>query len=267
LHHLPLTFLADPGISPAARPAQSLLTGGKRQYDVAMSVWQKISGLATAVGDAGGSLLGDLAGVFGLHRHGEPQKDIAFTIAVIALSAKMAKSDGVVSRLESDAFEQVFQFEPEEAGNVVRVFNLAKQDVAGFEAYADQIARLFKDERMLLQHVLEGLLYVAAADGILHPKEDAFLGAVAARFGFSDSEFRFFRARFVTDHGNPYDVLRLGPDASNEEIKAQYRMLVRRNHPDKIMATGVPAEFVDLATRKLAAINAAYDTIAKERGI
>jgi DnaJ like chaperone protein len=232
-----------------------------------MTVWQKISGLATAVGGAGGGLLGDLAGVFGLHRHGEPQKDIAFTIAVIALSAKMAKSDGVVSRLETDAFERVFQFDPGEASNVARVFDLAKQDVAGFEAYADQIAGLFKDDRMLLQHVLEGLLYVAAADGILHPKEDEFLRAVAARFGFSDSEFRFFRARFVHDHANPYDVMRLSPDASNEEIKAQYRHLVRKNHPDKIMASGVPPEFVDLATRKLAAINAAYDVIARERGI
>jgi DnaJ like chaperone protein len=90
---------------------------------------------------------------------------------------------------------------------------------------------------------------------------------VADRFGFSDSEFRFFRARFVTDWDSPYDVLRLAPDVSNEEIKAQYRKLVRDNHPDKLMATGVPAEFIELATRKLAAINAAYETIARERGL
>ena len=89
------------------------------------------------------------------------------------------------------------------------MFDLAKQDVAGYETYAGQIAALFKDERKLLQHVLEGLMYVAASDGALHPKEDEFLTSVATRFGFSDSEFRFFRARFVTDHGNPYDALRL----------------------------------------------------------
>jgi DnaJ like chaperone protein len=232
-----------------------------------MTVWQKISGLATAVGGAGGNLLSELGGVLGLNRAGEPQKDIAFTIAVIALSAKMAKADGVVSRLETEAFRQVFRFEADQAGNVEHVFNLAKQDMAGFETYADQIAALLRDDRRLLQHVLEGLMYVAAADGVLHPKEDAFLKAVAARFGFSDSEFRFFRARFVTDHGNPYDVLRLAPDATNEQIKAQYRALVRKNHPDKMMAAGVPAEFIELANRKLAAINTAYDTIAKERGL
>jgi len=233
-----------------------------------MTVWQKISGIATAVGDAGGSVLQELAGVLGLEREGaSPEKSIVFTIAVIALSAKMARSDGVVSPLEIEAFRRVFHFSPEEAGNVERVFNLAMQDVAGYEAYADQIAALFEDDRRLLQHVLEGLMHVATADGGLHPKEDAYLKAVSDRFGFSDSEFRFFRARFVKDCDNPYDVLRLDPKATNEEIKAQYRQLVLNNHPDRLMASGVPAEFIDLATRKLAAINAAYETIAKERGL
>lgn len=234
-----------------------------------MTVWQRITGLATAVGDAGGDLIGALSGALGLNRQGdEPQKDIAFTIGVIALSAKMAKADGVVSPLELAAFREVFRFAPEEAANVEHVFNLAKRDVAGYEAYADQIARLLKDERRLLQHVLEGLMYVATADGLLHPREDEFLKAVSGRFGFSDSEYRFIRARFVDDHGgNPYDALRLSPDASNEEIKARYRQLVRDNHPDRLMASGVPPEFVELANKKLAAINAAYDTIARERGL
>ena len=233
-----------------------------------MTVWQKISGLATAVGDAGGGLLGGLAGTFGLHRHGsEPQKDVAFTMAVIALSAKMAKADGVVSPMELKAFAEVFRYSPEEAKNVERVFNMAKEDVAGYEAYADQIATLLKDDRKLLQHVLEGLMYVAAADGAMHPKEDEFLKSVAMRFGFSDSEYRFFRARFVIDNANPYDALRLTPDASDAEVKAQYRKLVRDNHPDRLMANGVPAEFLELATRKIAAINVAYDAIARERGL
>lgn len=233
-----------------------------------MTVWQKISDFAGSVGDAGGGLLGDLAHVFGLDRGGgEPEKDVAFTIGVIALSAKMAKADGVVSRLEVEAFKRIFQSSPAEAANVERIFNLAKQDIAGYEAYADQMATLLKDNKKLLQDVVEGLLHVATADGVLHPKEDGYLADVASRFGFSSSEFRFFRARFVKDQGNPYDVLRLSPAVTNAEIKQQYRKLVSDNHPDKLMGRGVPAEFVEIATRKLAAINAAYDAIAKERGL
>ena len=233
-----------------------------------MTVWQKISDFAGAVGDAGGGLLGDLAHVFGLERDGgEPEKDVAFTIGVIALAAKMAKADGVVSPLEVEAFKKIFHSSPAEVANVERLFNLAKQDVAGYEAYADRIATLLKENPKVLQDVLEGLLHVATADGVLHPKEDAYLADVANRFGFSPSEFRFFRARFVKDNCNPYDVLRLGPGATNAEIKAQYRKLVTDNHPDKLMGRGVPVEFIEIATRKLAAINAAYDTIAKERGV
>jgi len=232
-----------------------------------MSAWQKIAGLAGAVAHAGGGLLGELAHVFGLDRGAEPSKDIAFTIGVIALSAKMAKADGVVSPLEVEAFKQVFKATPEEAENVKRIFCLAKQDVAGYEAYADELAALLKDDRKLLQDVLEGLLHVATADSVLHPKEDQFLTDVARRFGFSPSEYRFFRARFVVDNGNPYDVLRLSPQSTNDQIKQQYRKLVTDNHPDKLMGRGVPPEFVAIATRKLAAINAAYDIIAKERGL
>ena len=232
-----------------------------------MTVWQRIAGLATAVGDAGGSLLQELGAALGVTDAGLPERNIAFTIGVVALSAKMARADGVVSRGEREAFEAMYHFPPEQAANVRRVYDLAQQDVAGFESYADQIAAQLKDNKRLLQHVLEGLLDVATADGLLHPQEDAFLKAVSQRFGFSDSEFRFLRARFVVDASNPYDTLRLTPDASDEEVKAQYRSLVRKNHPDRVMASGVPAEFIELANRKLAAINAAYAAIAKERGL
>jgi DnaJ like chaperone protein len=179
----------------------------------------------------------------------------------------MAKADGIVSPMEVAAFKRVFQSSPAEASQVARVFNLAKQDVAGYQTYADQIAALLEDDKKLRQDVLEGLMHVATADGGMHPKEDVFLRDIAQRFGFTDSEYRFFRARFVADNDNPYDVLKLSPDASSAEIRAQYRKLVSDNHPDKLMGRGVPAEFVDIATRKLAAINAAYDTIAKERGL
>ena len=161
----------------------------------------------------------------------------------------------------------MFHFSPEEAGNVERVFDLAKQDVAGYEAYADQIAGLLKDDRKLLQHVLEGLMHVAAADGVLHPKEDEFLQDRRRAASASPTASSASSAPASSRPASPYDVLRLSPDATDDEIKAQYRKLVRDNHPDQLMASGVPAEFLELANRKLAAINAAYETIAKERGL
>lgn len=233
-----------------------------------MTVWQKISGLASAVTGAGGNLLGGLASALGIGwGDSPPEKGITFTIGVIALAAKMAKADGVVVPIEVATFRKVFAFEPDQERNVSRVFDLAKQDVAGFESYADQIASLLKDDRKLLQNVLEGLVLVAISDGIVHPKEDAFLRLVAERFGFTEAHYRHFRARFIKDADSPYEVLGVPPETSDTDVKARYRALVIDNHPDKLMGRGVPPEFVELANRKLAAINAAYDLIARERGL
>src|ERR1700728_3859808 len=101
-----------------------------------MSVWGKVSGAAAGllVGGPVGALVGAVAGHFLLDRETDP--GVAFTIAVIALAGKMATADGDVSDIELLAFQRVFQVPPQEAGNVQRIFNLARQDVAGYEAYA-----------------------------------------------------------------------------------------------------------------------------------
>jgi DnaJ like chaperone protein len=196
---------------------------------------------------------------------------VAFTIAVISLSAKMAKSDGVASSVERHTFDLIFRAPAADVANVRRVFDLAAQDVAGFETYAQQIASVLSGDPALKRDVFDGLFHIAVADGILHPAEDSYLQTVASAFGLSATEYRAARAQFVADPNNllddPYVVLGLEPAVSNDKLRARFKQLVRDNHPDLAMARGVPPEFVDLATRKLSSINVAYDKIARERGI
>lgn len=192
-------------------------------------------------------------------------RKIAFTVAVVALSAKMAAADGVVSQIERDAFQQIFQTSPDDAKNVQRIFDLAKQDVAGFESYAQQMADLLVSEPQLKRDVFEGLFNIAAADGVLHRSEETYLEQVAEIFGYSQQTYRSVRAQFVDDPDDAYTVLGLDPGVSDAELQARYRQLVRENHPDVMIARGVPEEFIDMATRKLAAINAAYERIVRER--
>jgi DnaJ like chaperone protein len=203
----------------------------------------------------------------GLDRRAPEHNSVAFTIALVSLSAKLAKSDGVASRIESDVFERLHRFAPAERANIRRIFDLAAQDVAGFAAYADKVARLLRHDRDLMHDVLEGLFHIAAADGLLHPEEERHLKIAAEVFGFSVDEFRSVRALFIHDPDDPYSVLGLAPAVNTATLKARFRQLVREHHPDQLIARGAPAEFVRLATDKLAAINAAYDRIAKERGL
>jgi len=116
--------------------------------------------------------------------------------------------------------------------------------------------------------VLEGLFHIAKADKVLHPREVEFLGQVAKRFGITETEFSYIKVRHeIVTKRNPYDVLGVNASISNDELRSHYRRLVLENHPDKLMARGVPKEFVAIATEKVSAINEAYGQIAKERGI
>lgn len=233
-----------------------------------MSLWQTIANKLAATVTAGA--LPSLFRTLGLEVSrgaGKTELGVAFTIALVALSAKMAKSDGVVTSVEIDAFRRVCRFPPGETENVRRVFDLARQDVAGYEVYASRIGRMLVDEPGMRRDVLEGLFVVAAADGILHPREEAFLRTVADRLGVSETEFAFVRSLFVANAASPYTVLGLTPSATNAEIKSRFRTLAFEHHPDRLVGRGVPPEFVAIAERKLAAINVAYESITRERGL
>lgn len=236
-------------------------------------IWGKIGGasLGVLVGGPLGALIGGVAGHFLVDREGAPfgasPRDIVFTTGLVALAAKMAKSDGVVADSEIEAFGRIIQVEPSEQAGVRRLFDLAKHTSDGFEAYARQLATTFKDEPALLEDVLDGLFHVAKADGAVHEKEAQYLHDVAGIFGFDDAAYRRIAARHVRLPDDPYLVLGLEASASEAEVKARYRALVFENHPDRHIARGMPPEAVAITTRRLAAINAAYDRIARERGL
>jgi len=222
-----------------------------------MSLWTRISDALSAL-TAGDSL----SDVFAKLRT-PPERSVAFAIAVIALGAKMAKADGQVTRDEVAAFREVFTIPPSEEKNAGRLFNLARQDVAGFEDYASKIKAMYGDDDAApLCDLMEGLFHIALADGEYHPNEDAFLARVADIFGLDDARFKRLRAQFVPDADrDPYDVLGVSPDASPKEIRAAWRQLVRDTHPDRMIARGVPEEAVKMAEKRMIAINRAWDEI------
>jgi DnaJ like chaperone protein len=223
-----------------------------------MSLWSRIADALSALAKGEG-----LSKVFDTLRS-PPERSVAFTIAVIALGAKMAKADGQVTRDEVAAFRQVFTIPRADEPQAARVFNLARQDVAGFDAYARKIAGMFGAGDRVLTDLMEGLFHIAVADGDYHPHEEAFLREVAGIFGIADRAFRTMAARFVSDvTPDPYDVLGVSPEDAPDAIRAAWRQAVRETHPDIMMARGVPEEALRLAERRMMAVNRAWEEISR----
>ncbi len=237
-----------------------------------MSIWGKIGGGAAGLllgGGPLGALMGALAGHALFDRGAKPpEESVAFTIGIVALSAKMAKADGLVTDIEFQAFRKVVRIAPEEEANVRRIFDLARGSTAGFEAYARQLAQILKSKPGALEDLLDGLFFIAAADRAIHEAEIQFLRVVADIFGISESAFNRLCAAYGGPcEPDPYALLLIDPDATDEAVRKAYLYQVREHHPDTLIARGVPEEFVDVATEKLKRVNWAWAQIQKERGI
>jgi len=235
-----------------------------------MSIWLRLGEFFSRASSSGFGVL-DVVESVRTFFEGDPQlrRKIAFSIAMIALSAKMAKADGVVTQDEIRAFQQIFAVPANETRNVARLYDLAKQDIAGYEAYAERMARLCGSGRencAMLGDILDGLFHIAKADGILHDREGDFLRRIAGIFRIDDAHYESMLARHVDlGKADPYVVLGIERGLPFSEVRRRYHRLVAESHPDRMIARGVPEEFIAIATTRLAAINAAYESI--ERGL
>ncbi|MGM0584573.1 MAG: TerB family tellurite resistance protein [Pseudomonadota bacterium] len=226
-----------------------------------MSIWTRIGEALQALREGE-----SLAAVFARLRT-PPEQTVGFAIAVIALGAKMAKADGQVTRDEVSAFREVFHIPPEDERQAARVFNLARQDVAGFDGYARAVKRMFGERREPLEDLLEGLFHIAAADGRFHPDEESYLRKVWEIFALPERVFRALVSRYAPGaKPDPYAVLGVDPEAPLPEIRRAWRRLVRETHPDRMTARGVPEEAVRLAETRLIAVNDAWEQVQRERG-
>lgn len=197
---------------------------------------------------------------------GLPGEDPAFTTAVTALGAKLAKADGRADQSEFGAFSEVFQPEPGSERNVRQLYDLARQTTAGYESYARRLAKRYRGCPQLLEDVVDGLFHVAVADGLATPEELSYLGRVAELFGLSPLTFRRIKATHLgVGADDPYVVLGVPSDASDETLRAARRRLLADCHPDRVKTRGLPDEFVEVFESKAAAVNAAFDAAMRER--
>ena len=239
-----------------------------------MSIWGKIIGSATgfAFGGPIGALVGGIAGhaVDKIHPKDRLPKEkalkqIGFTIGVIVLSAKMAKADGKVTKEEIIAFRKKVNIPINEIKNVGRLWDQARQTIDGFEIYAQQIANLLGKKSPVLEELLNLLLFIAKADGIISPEEISYLKKVSIIFGFLENDFERIYSSNMGNHMNPFQVLGVSEDTPIKNIKNKWKILAINHHPDRLIAKGMPEDFIEKSTARLQEINNAWDIIQKKQ--
>lgn len=199
------------------------------------------------------------------------QKQQLFSIAVVALSAKLAKCDGPVRRVEIEAFRRQFRIPENHVREIGRLFDQARENTDDYGIYAAQLGEAFADNHPMLELVLGSLFAIARADGEVNLREQAFLSGVHRAFRLDrlgwDRASGAAPPRAAADEQDPYEILGVARSADSNELRAVWRNLMRENHPDALAARGVPPEFIAKASASVARINAAWDRIKRERGL
>lgn len=202
--------------------------------------------------------------------HGE-KNQLTFFVASFSMLAKLAQSDGQITREEVNAVErfisQDLKLSSQSRRVAMDVFLAAIRAPESFEAYATQFYNEFAHDAQMMEMMVDLLFRVSIADAPLSKREEALIQNASRIFRFSPSQYDRIKSRYVSDSEKYYAILKSSPTDSMEQIKSQYRKLASEYHPDKITAKGLPDEFVQLANDRFREIQAAYDTIKQERGV
>ena len=237
-----------------------------------MSIWGSLIGGFVGFSFAGpiGALIGSMVGGrissarrSGFQRSFAPPQQV-FAIALIILTAKLAKADGYVSKEELIAIKDKLKIPEHEMDQVGKIFNKAKEDSLGYEPYAQQIAQIYKNNRAVLDEVINILFYIAEADGKVSESEITMIRNIAIIFGINQSQFDGIReSRKGSDKLNPYIVLGCSSNDNFATIRKKYLQLSKEHHPDALMSKGIPQEVIEESKKKMRAINSAFDQIKK----
>ena len=237
-----------------------------------MAIWGSLIGgmIGLSLGGPFGMLLGSLIGgkisraksKAGFGSFAQPQQ--IFALSLIVLSAKLSKADGQVSKEELIAVKDKLRIPENELDQVGKIFNKAKEESAGYEPYAQQIAQIYRGNINVLEEVINILFYIAEADGNVSESEHKMIEHIAQIFGLTEIQFNSIKeSRKSSDKLNPYIVLESNPDDTIEIIRKRYLKLSKEHHPDLLMSKGVPQEVINESKAKMRAINSAWDQVQK----
>ena len=189
-------------------------------------------------------------------------------VAFFGCLAKMAKADGVVTKEEIDAVEQIIArlgYTPRMREAAIGIFRKAKDDHHSAADYVNQLAEAIQYNHQIGMTFIAALHAVAQADGVIHPNEREILQQMEHAFRLQPGTVDVLLGGRLNNLSDAYKALECTPEMSDSEIKKVYREKCLQFHPDKLASKGLPDEFMKFANEQLAKINEAYETIKNAR--
>ena len=211
--------------------------------------------------------------------------------SIMALSAMIAKSDGVVTKedisLIKDFVVVNFRVSYDELNNYGDAFNYGKNHREEYGEFARIIRSFYRKD--MLMGIAYLFLSIAMSDGEITQEEENEIKRILLEMGISEYEYlgiknyfmnRNSGARGYQSYGSQSyggqssetllkkysEILGVSTDAPMDEIKKAYRQNVKEYHPDKMASKGLPDEYVEFAKKKMVEINEAYDYLKELKG-
>lgn len=193
----------------------------------------------------------------------------------------IAKSDGHVSEKEIQTARMIMskmglnEVQKEQA---IQLFAIGKQPDFKIDTALFELKQVCFLQPALLQLFLEIQEQMAYADGTISTAKKTALHYIYARLGISGFQYSHNPYRQYSQQRRPASrpdamslqdacqILGVTSEATADEIKKAYRKLMSQNHPDKLIAKGLPPEMIKVATQKTQRIKEAYELIKKTRG-
>jgi DnaJ like chaperone protein len=246
-----------------------------------------------------GGIPGLIVGVFVGHafdrglvqtlRFGSPENleqiKASFFETTFLLAGHLAKADGQISRQEIDHTERLFVqmgLSSEQRQRAIELFRRGSTSEFEVEATVNAFLQTCGPQRQLQQTMLLFLISLALADQVIEPAEHAALVRIATLMGLAVAQLEQLlrmaqaqehfhgKAGYAAQPGtsleDAYEALGVKSRVNDRDLKRAYRKLMSENHPDKLIAQGVPEDMVKLATERSQEIQAAYEMIRKNRG-
>lgn len=237
------------------------------------------AGLGFAFGGPIGSILGYVVGNFiegftkedvenakSFRTSGSNVQSGDFEISLLLLSAEVIKADGKVDERELSYVREHFKrmYGEDRANHAFKLFKgFVKNNKISTRQVCIQIQQnLTHASRLQLIHFLFG---IAKVDGFVSDNEVGIIKNIASYLNINQTDFESIKAMFYETSDSAYKILEIEKTATNEELKAAYRRMVKKYHPDKLQHLG--EEHVKGAEDKFKQVQKAYEQIQKERNL